>query len=166
LNIDNSAMEKVKIIGVPEHFNLPWHLALEDNAFADRGIDLVWEDVPEGTGKMCQLLESGGADMGIILTEGIIRSISHGNPCKIVQEYIASPLLWGIHVAAGTDRHSLESLEGDRVAISRMGSGSHLMAFIHAQQRGWDPGKLEFDTVDDLEGAVRHLGSGADAYFM
>ena len=159
-------MEKVKIIGVPEHFNLPWHLALEDGAFADRGIDLDWRDVPQGTGKMCQLLQQGEADLGIILTEGIIRSISQGNPCKIVQEYITSPLLWGIHVAGSSDRHSLESLEKDRVAISRMGSGSHLMAFIHAQERGWDPGKLEFDPVDDLEGAVRHLGSGANAYFM
>src|SRR5690606_5752272 len=118
-----NAMEKVKIVGVPEHFNLPWHLALEDNAFADRGIDLIWEDVPQATGKMCKLLEAGRADVGSSLTEGIVRSIAQGNPCKIVQDYIASPLLWGIHVAAGSDRQSLDDLEGDRVAISRPGSG-------------------------------------------
>lgn len=159
-------MEKVKIVGVPEHFNLPWHLALEDNAFADRGIELLWEDVPQGTGKMCQLLEADKADMGIILTEGIVRSIAQGNPCKIVQEYVASPLLWGIHVAADSKRQSLDALKGDRVAISRFGSGSHLMAYIHAQERGWDPETLEFDPVDDLDGAVRHLGSGAEAYFL
>lgn len=159
-------MEKVKIVGVPEHFNLPWHLALEDNAFADRGIELIWEDVPQGTGKMCQLLEADKADMGIILTEGIVRSIAQGNPCKIVQEYVASPLLWGIHVAADSKRQSLDALKGDRVAISRFGSGSHLMAYIHAQERGWDPETLEFDPVDDLDGAVRHLGSGAEAYFL
>lgn len=159
-------MKKVRIIGVPEHFNLPWHLAIEEGAFEDRGINLEWTDVPEGTGKMCQILQQGEADLGIILTEGIIRSISQGNPCKIVQEYISSPLLWGIHVAAGSKRRSVESLEGARVAISRMGSGSHLMAYVHAQQRGWDPKKLEFDTINDLEGAVEHLSSGADAYFL
>ncbi|NNM17841.1 MAG: ABC transporter substrate-binding protein, partial [Croceitalea sp.] len=42
-------MKKVKIIGVPEHFNLPWHLAIEEGAFEARGIDLVWTDIPEGT---------------------------------------------------------------------------------------------------------------------
>lgn len=159
-------MKKVRIIGVPEHFNLPWHLAMEEGAFEDRGIHLEWTDVPEGTGKMCQMLQEGEADLGIILTEGIIRSISQGNPCKIVQEYISSPLLWGIHVAAGSSRQSLESLQGDRVAISRMGSGSHLMAYVHAQDRGWDPNLLEFDLVNDLEGAVEHLSTGTDAYFM
>jgi hypothetical protein len=42
-----------KNIGVPEHFNLPWHLAIE-NRFNQQNIDLQWTDVPEGT-KMCQM---------------------------------------------------------------------------------------------------------------
>lgn len=166
LIVKSKGMEKVKIIGVPEHFNLPWHLALEEDAFQDRGIDLQWRDVPQGSGRMCQLLQEGKADLGIVLTEGALRSISQGNPCKIVQQFIASPLLWGIHVSGNSDKGSLEALERARVAISRMGSGSHLMAYIHAQQRGWDPGSLEFDLIDDLDGAVAHLASGADAYFM
>ncbi len=166
MNQEPNCMKKVKIIGVPEHFNLPWHLAIEEGAFEDRGIQLEWTDVPEGTGKMCQILEQGQADLGIILTEGIVRSISQGNPCKIVQEYISSPLLWGIHVAADSDKQSLESLKGSRVAISRLGSGSHLMAYVHAQQRGWDHRTLEFDTVNDLDGAIELLSQGADVYFM
>ena len=64
-------MKKVKIVGVPEHFNLPWHMAIEDGIFEDKGIDLEWTDVPEGTGKMCQLLQEGQTDLAIILTEGI-----------------------------------------------------------------------------------------------
>ncbi|MEX0316198.1 MAG: ABC transporter substrate-binding protein, partial [Allomuricauda sp.] len=78
-------MKQVKIVGVPEHFNLPWHLAIEESAFEDRGIQLLWEDVPEGTGRMAKLLENGDTDMAIILTEGIVKSISQGNPTKIVQ---------------------------------------------------------------------------------
>ena len=84
-------MKKVRIIGVPEHFNLPWHLALAEGAFEDRGIDLQWTDIPEGTGRMCQMLEDGETDLAIILTEGIVKSITEGNPSRIVQEYIASP---------------------------------------------------------------------------
>lgn len=159
-------MKNVNIIGVPEHFNLPWHLAMEDGAFEDRGISLDWTDVPEGTGKMCQLLETGETDMAIILTEGIIKSISQGNPSKIVQEFVSSPLLWGIHVAADSGRTSIASLQHDKVAISRMGSGSHLMTYVNAQNQGWDPEKLQFEIVDNLDGAVKNLTEGSNAYFM
>nr|WP_321412825.1 substrate-binding domain-containing protein [uncultured Allomuricauda sp.] len=159
-------MKTVKIIGVPEHFNLPWHLAMEDSAFEDRGIELEWTDVPEGTGKMTQMLQDGEADLGIILTEGIIKSISQGNPSKIVQEYVSSPLLWGIHVDANSERDSIESLKDDKVAISRLGSGSHLMAYINAQNQGWNTENLEFEIINNLDGAVDSLTSGSNAYFM
>ena len=67
----------MKIVGVPEHFNLPWLMALEEGAFASRGINLVWTDVPEGTGKMSELLATEQTDLAIVLTEGIVkRSIS------------------------------------------------------------------------------------------
>lgn len=159
-------MKTIKIIGVPEHFNLPWHLAMEDNAFEDRGIQLEWTDVPEGTGKMTQMLQDGEADMGIILTEGIIKSISQGNPCKIVQEYVSSPLLWGIHVDAKSERNSISDIKDDPVAISRMGSGSHLMAYINAQNQGWDTEKLQFEIINNLDGAVENLNNDSGAYFM
>lgn len=159
-------MKTVKIIGVPEHFNLPWHLAMEDNAFEDRGIQLEWTDIPEGTGKMTQMLEDSEADMGIILTEGIIKSISQGNPSKIVQTYVSSPLLWGIHVDANSDRNSIPDLKEDKVAISRLGSGSHLMAYVNAQNQGWNTESLEFEIINNLDGAVENLSSGSNAYFM
>jgi ABC-type nitrate/sulfonate/bicarbonate transport system substrate-binding protein len=159
-------MKKVKIIGVPEHFNLPWHLAMEDGAFENRGIQLIWTDVPEGTGKMAQMLQDGETDLAIILTEGMVKSISQGNPSKIVMEYISSPLLWGIHVAAGSPRQSVSELKDDRVAISRLGSGSHLMAYINADNQGWDPAQLQFETINNLDGAVESLSNGSGAYFM
>ena len=66
-------MRIVRIAGVPEHFNLPWHMAIEEGAFEDRGIDLEWTEVPEGTGKMCQLLENQETDLAIILTKDLSR---------------------------------------------------------------------------------------------
>jgi hypothetical protein len=53
------------IVGVPEHFNLPWHLAIENDRFNQQNIDLQWTDVPEGTGKMCQM-RSAETDIAII----------------------------------------------------------------------------------------------------
>ena len=159
-------MKSVKIIGVPEHFNLPWHLAIEEGAFEQRGIDLQWTDIPEGTGKMCQMLEDEETDLAIILTEGIVKSITEGNATKIVQEYIASPLLWGVHVGAHSDFKTLDSLENKKAAISRYGSGSHLMAFVQAQNKGWNPNKLQFEVINNLDGAVKGLTNGDADYFM
>lgn len=159
-------MKKVRVIGVPEHFNLPWQLALEEGAFSDRGIDLIWEDIPEGTGRMCQMLEEGSADMAIILTEGIIRSISNGNPSTILQVYVASPLLWGIHVAAGSPFSEISQLNNKIAAISRYGSGSHLMTYVLAEQNEWDADHLKFKVVNHLDGAVESLSSATADYFL
>ncbi len=93
-------MKTIKIAGVPEHFNLPWHFCIDDGEFEEAGIDLQWTDVPEGTGKMCQMLRDGETDVAVILTEGIVKDITAGNSCKIVQVYVKTPLIWGIHVAS------------------------------------------------------------------
>tara|TARA_R110000737_G_scaffold197838_1_gene218048 strand:+ start:1769 stop:2614 length:846 start_codon:yes stop_codon:yes gene_type:complete len=159
-------MKTVKIIGVPEHFNLPWHLAIEEGAFEERGIDLSWTDIPEGTGKMCELLKNQETDLAIILTEGIVKSIIEGNKVKIIQEYIASPLLWGIHVDANSTYRSLEELKNTTAAISRFGSGSHLMAYVQAKQMGWETEKLKFNLVNNLNGAVESLSTAKSDYFM
>ena len=159
-------MIKVRIAGVPEHFNLPWHMAIEEGAFADQGIDLIWEDIPEGTGRMCNMLANDLTDMAVILTEGIIKSISEGNQVRILQTFISSPLLWGVHVAHNSPYTNAAELEGAKAAISRFGSGSHLMAFVHARQKGWDTEDLKFEVVNTLDGAVKSLQAGWADYFM
>ena len=159
-------MKTVKIIGVPEHFNMPWHLAIDEGAFEERGIQLEWTEVPEGTGKMCELLKNEETDLAIILTEGIVKSITEGNKVKIVQEYIASPLLWGIHVDANSSFKSLNDVKGATAAISRFGSGSHLMAYVQAKEMGWNPEKLKFNVVHTLEGAIESLSTANADYFM
>lgn len=159
-------MKTVKIVGVPEHFNFPWLMAIEEGAFKTRGIDLVWKDIPEGTGKMCALLEDGQAELAIILTEGVVKSITEGNPVKIVQEYIATPLQWGIHVAADSKYQTITDLEYTTVAISRFGSGSHLMSFVNAQNQGWETSSLNFEIIHTLDGAIEALKLGTADYFM
>ena len=159
-------MKEVRIVGVPEHFNLPWHLCIENGEFNAVGIDLQWKDIPEGTGKMCQLLRQEETDLAIILSEGIIKDIAAGNPTSIIQEYVASPLLWGIHVAADAPFQTVADLEHKRIAISRFGSGSHLMAIVQAKQMNWDVHQLEFVVVDTLDKAVVALQNKEADYFM
>ena len=159
-------MKTVRIIGVPEHFNLPWHLAIEEGAFEERGINLEWTEIPEGTGRMSEMLKNKDTDLAIILTEGIVKSITEGNEVKIIQEYIASPLLWGIHVDAKSSFTSLTDLKDTTAAISRYGSGSHLMSYVQATEMSWDTKKLKFELVNNLDGAVQSLSSGSADYFM
>ncbi|MEN9336748.1 MAG: hypothetical protein RLZZ500_1735 [Bacteroidota bacterium] len=159
-------MKTIKIVGVPEHFNMPWYQALESNRFEANGIDLQWTDIPEGTGKMCQMLREGTADIAVILTEGIIKDIEAGNPSSIVQIYVESPLIWGIHVAANSLYQSLSDLQNTKAAISRFGSGSHLMAYINAQQQHWNTDSLDFHIVNTIDGAIESLDRGTADYFM
>ena len=159
-------MTTIKIAGVPEHFNLPWHLAIESGDFEKENIDLQWTDVPEGTGKMCQMLRDGETDIAVILTEGIVKDIVAGNPSKIVQIYVESPLIWGIHVSANSNYKTLSDLENKKVAISRLGSGSQLMAYVNADNQGWKTDNLQFEIVNTIDGAVEALTNRTADYFM
>ncbi len=159
-------MTTLKIAGVPEHFNVPWHLAIDSGEFETENINLQWTDVPEGTGKLCQMLRSGETDIAVILTEGIVKDIVAGNPSKIVQVYVESPLLWGIHVAANSKYQSISDLENTKAAISRLGSGSQLMAYVNAQQQGWNTESLQFEIINTIDGAVEALTNGTADYFL
>ncbi|THF47874.1 ABC transporter substrate-binding protein [Flavobacterium supellecticarium] len=159
-------MKTIRIAGVPEHFNLPWHLCIENGEFNEVDIDLQWTDVPEGTGKMCQMLRDNETDIAIILTEGILKDISNGNPSSIVQLYVQSPLLWGIHVGAQSAYQKLSDLKGKKAAISRIGSGSQLMSIVNAKNEGWDTQNIPFEIVNTIDGAVTALTNGTADYFM
>ena len=159
-------MKTIKIAGVPEHFNLPWHLSIENKEFEAQNIDLQWTDVPEGTGKMCQMLRDGETDIAVILSEGIVKDIVAGNSSKIVQVYVESPLIWGIHVAANSNYKTLADVENTKVAISRLGSGSQLMAYVNANNQNWNTENLQFEIVNTIDGAVEALSNGTADYFM
>lgn len=160
-------MKSIKVGGVPEHFNLPWHRCIEDDKFKEAGLNLIWKDIPEGTGAMCKALRAGELHVAVILTEGIIKDIIQDNPSKIIQNYIASPLIWGIHVAAESPYKNLQDLKGTKAAISREGSGSHLMSYVNAQKQEWDINKdLDFEIVNTLDGAVEALKADDAQYFM
>lgn len=160
-------MKRINIGGVPEHFNLAWYLTLKDGAYKNEGINLRWKDFFGGTGAMNKALRDGEIDMAVILTEGIIKDIIDGNPSIIVQTFVQSPLIWGIHVAHNSKYKSIADLKGTKAAISRYGSGSHLMAYINAQENNWDLEKdLNFEVIKNLDGAVKGLTNGDADYFM
>ena len=151
---------QIRLGGVPEHFNLPVHLAAERGEFARRGVELAWTTFRGGTGEMTRALREGTVDSCILLTEGIIADLIAGNPCKIVSGYVDTPLTWGVHTGAGSSlRHHGEAY-GGRYAISRFGSGSHLMAIVDADVQGRTLAREQFTVVGNLEGALTSLTRG------
>ena len=159
-------MTNLKVGGVPEHFNYPWYLTLKNKAYSKENINLRWQDYPGGTGQMCKALRDGSVDIAIVLTEGIIKDIAAGNPSKIVQTFVKTPLIWGIHVSAKSSFKKIEDLKNATIAISRFGSGSHLMAIVNAHNQGWDVSKLKFKVIGNLQGGIDALTNGEADYFM
>lgn len=159
-------MIDLKVGGVPEHFNYPWYITLKNKEYTKQNINLRWKDFPGGTGDMCAALRDGTLDIAIVLTEGIIKDIAAGNPSKIVQTYVKSPLIWGIHVEKSSKFKKMEDLEHAKIAISRFGSGSHLMAIVNAYSQNWDVSKLQFVEIGNLQGGIDALKNGTADYFM
>jgi len=155
---------KYKIGGVPEHFNLPWHLAIENGAFKNENIDIEWQDFHGGTGAMCKSLKEKEIDIAIVLTEGVVSQIVNGNPCKIVSQYVKSPLIWGIHCAENSRFETADDLKGATFSISRYGSGSHIMTYVYANSKSWKHEDQKFELVGNLDGARKAMAEGtADA---
>ncbi|MHB0755304.1 substrate-binding domain-containing protein [Polaribacter sp. M15] len=159
-------MTNLKVGGVPEHFNYPWYITLKNKEYNKHNINLRWQDYPGGTGQMCKALRDGSVDIAIVLTEGIIKDIGAGNPSKIVQTFVKTPLIWGIHVGAKSSFKKIEDLKNATIAISRFGSGSHLMAIVNAYNQGWDINNLKFKVIKNLKGGIDALTHEEADYFM
>lgn len=159
-------MDELIVGGVDEHFNISWHLGIEHKHFKSEGIDLKWITFYGGTGEMTQSLRNGEVDACVVLTEGIVADQIKGNPSKIISKYVISPLVWGIHTANKSEVTEQNQIYSQKYAISRMGSGSHLMALVDAHQKGHQLSKDQFVSVGNLNGALQSLTSGESQVFF
>ncbi|KAL4886282.1 hypothetical protein BJY04DRAFT_100242 [Aspergillus karnatakaensis] len=142
--------ETIRIGYVPEHYLAPLHLSLRTPAAQTLPFKISLVPFPSGTGHMITSLRAHEIDLAIGLTEGWVAGLagksappeSEGG-YKIVGSWVETPLRWAI--VTGNERGELsgvEGLEGGRVGVSRLGSGSHIMSSVLSQQRGWTPNSL------------------------
>jgi hypothetical protein len=150
-------MKKIRVGGVPEHFNLPWHLAIENNLFQSQGIEIEWVTFRGGTGSMTKALRDNEIDVCILLTEGIISDIVKGNKSKIIGKYLNTPLIWGIFTGVNNPINHYGEIYESTYAISRFGSGSHLMPIVDANAKGIKIKEEQFNVIKNLEGALDSL---------
>ncbi|WP_114750908.1 type 2 periplasmic-binding domain-containing protein [Pleomorphovibrio marinus] len=159
-------MEKIRIIGVPEHYNYPWRKWVEAQSFVEDEIILDWRDEPKGSGAMNRAIREGEADLAIILTESFIKDKVEGSSGKIIGFHVRSPLIWGIHVPANSSIEEIHQLKNIPFLVSRMGSGSHLMAFLLAKREAWPGDSLEFEVIGDLKGAIQAFKKATPKAFL
>ena len=134
-----SSTTPLRIGYVPEHYLVPLHLAKPKFPFP---VEL--RPFPSGTGHMITSLRSDSIDLAIGLTEGWVAGLltTEGQKARgynIVGSWVQNPLRWAI--VTGRNRENINSVSDlqtyGRVGVSRMGSGSHIMAFVLARQEGW-----------------------------
>lgn len=147
----------IRIGGVPEHFNLPIHLANERGEFEKNDISIEWKDFGGGTGQMTKALRDDEIDVCLLLTEGITADIINGNPSKIISEYVSTSLIWGIHTGNENALQHVDDIFIKQHAISRYGSGSHLMSMVNANSKGQSLESEQFTVINDINGALKSL---------
>lgn len=154
---------------VPEHYLLPLHLASRASLFP-YPVDLV--PCPSGTGQMITLLREDKLDLAIGLTEGWVAGLltPQGQKEKgysIVGSWVENPLRWSI--VTGKDREGLKSVKDlltagkdlgkVKVGVSRMGSGSQVMAVVLAQREGWN---VDQQVSFEILGPFKELRDGVN----
>jgi ABC-type nitrate/sulfonate/bicarbonate transport system substrate-binding protein len=150
---------KIRIGGVPEHFNYPIHNAINNGNFKAKGLEVQWTTFDGGTGQMTKALRNGEIDICILLTEGIITDIIKGNPSKIISIYVNTPLIWGVHTGAKNELNHYDEIFDKKFAISRFGSGSHLMPIVDANSNGKTINRNQFEVIKNLDGALKSLAN-------
>ena len=161
-----SKLTKIRVGGVPEHFNLTWDLAMENGLFEKEGIELEWTVFKGGTGQMTKALRDNEIDVCILLTEGIISDIVKGNPSKLIGKYLNTPLIWGVYTGINNPVNYYGEIYDKNYAISRFGSGSHLMPIVDANAKKIKIKEEQFQVIKNLEGALESLTENeTDAFY-
>lgn len=159
-------MKSLRITGVPEHFNYPWKKVIARQPFLSKGIKLEWIDESRGSGQMNLALRENQTELALILTESFLKDFEAGNPSKMIGFHVNLSLIWGIHISGGSIENSLDELKKNDFLISRMGSGSQLMAFVLAERENWDTQDINFKIVDNLPGALEHMNPAHPEMFL
>ena len=160
-------MKTLRIIGVPEHCNYAFRLLAEEQPFLSDGLKISWKEESRGSGQMIQELKDGTADMGILLTESFLKETESNPDIKLIGFYVQSPLIWGIHVGTSVEAENPSDLPSPHFLVSRMGSGSHLMAkvLLNSLQDPWSE-ETSYEIIGNLDGAVKAMESGSQGIFL
>ncbi|PWZ02595.1 hypothetical protein BCV70DRAFT_196836 [Testicularia cyperi] len=143
--------QKLRVGYVPEHFAAPL-LQLADSEWQEGGQKI---------------------DVAVALTEALITGIAKGRTdYKLVGSYVRTSLNWAVITGTSSfaDKYqNIDDLQGGELGISRIGSGSQIMASVMALNKSWPPNELKFkvnDTFANLRAGVNGKSPYESAAFM
>jgi ABC-type nitrate/sulfonate/bicarbonate transport system substrate-binding protein len=156
----------IRLACVPEQVNIPISLIKELKIDEKYQANLQVTLVPEGTGKMLELLDAGVVDIAFTVSDACMVARSKGRNLQLAGVYSESSLVWAIagspHLPTNclslTDlmtirRHAHGENVKLRVGISRPGSGSQTMASYMAMLHNLDyRNGLEFVVANNFAG--------------
>ncbi|CUS22303.1 LAQU0S05e02344g1_1 [Lachancea quebecensis] len=156
---------------IPEHFATPLCFAKTVGFFEDQGVEAELIPYPSGSGHLIQSLNAGELDIAIGLTEAFVRGIADTEPgqkpqYQIAGTYVKSPLEWCVSTGANRDDlQDLKALDGGRIGVSRIGSGSHVMSYVMALQLDFSKPFADFPVLNNFDNLRAAVNSGdADAF--
>ncbi|KAF2858887.1 periplasmic binding protein-like II [Piedraia hortae CBS 480.64] len=157
---------------IPEHFSTPISFAAKHPS----SLPLTLIPQPLGTGALITQLKAREIDIAVGLTEGFVGDLSRGaGGYRLIGTYVNSPLCWGVSVRGNKGEHpsthkiitpitNLTNLKGKIAGVSRLGSGSHIMSSVLAQQHGWGP--FEVAVIGDFASLRSAVNDGKIGFFM
>jgi ABC-type nitrate/sulfonate/bicarbonate transport system substrate-binding protein len=171
VSIVSSDSTNVKLTqSTKEHFSTPLHFAIKHF-----GLEADIKPFPTGTGALTASLKDNSIDVAIGLTEGFVADLGKTNASKetpaykLVGTYVESPLCWAISVGNKSAINDENELNGKRVGVSRIGSGSYVMSYVLADQKGWlEKSKSPFEVVPlgDFKALRNGVNEGDKADFF
>lgn len=161
----------IKVGYIPEHFSTPLQFAKLKGYFTAEELDLELIPYPSGSGHLIQSLNSNEIDIAIGLTEAFVRGIVDTDPgdkpkYQIVGTYVKSPLNWAVSTGISRNLHSLDELEGGKIGVSRIGSGSYVMSFVLALQKGFQRQFSDYPVCNTFANLRQSVNSGDSDAFM
>lgn len=176
----SNVLSKLILAGVSEQVNIPINICIERGIFKEHGIEVEFRVVPQGTGKMLDLVEEGAVDIAITVADAFIAGKGKGRPIQLCGTWVNSPLVWAVagraESASATEKKfdSFDELKKAKIdnnepigfGISRQGSGSHTMAHYLAQLNEIPKSSIEFGVHNDFKGLREGVDSGAIDAFM
>lgn len=136
----------IRVACVPEQVNIPLKMTVANHLDAKYNINIEIISVPEGTGKMLSMLENNETDIAMTVSDAFIVAKGQNREVTLSGVWVSSPLVWAVasspslptNITTVRDlyRHR-QIVTGNtsaklRVGVSRLGSGSHTMAYYLA----------------------------------
>ncbi|KAI9298846.1 hypothetical protein K502DRAFT_362065 [Neoconidiobolus thromboides FSU 785] len=160
---------ELKVGLVPEHFSSPVYQVInkEENEFLKNNLNVNVLNCPAGTGEMLKKLHNNEIDIAFVVTEGFVSAKLKGDQDIIaLGTYVESSLCWAASTGKNRKFDDVKDIKNPVFGISRIGSGSHVMAQVMAQETGWDEKNLKYEILNNIDGLSNGVQNEAADLFL